>query len=462
MLKSSFEIYTEPIFNALMVKMDSLISNKNVEAKTQQEQSNESFIGTNANFERLSLGVLIAGIALFLGTTVIAVFTTLSITKPVQQLKKILVNLGRGVFPKKNLDPSNDEIGEMTVAMNSLVKGLQKTTSFAQEVGQSNFNYPYKPLSSEDILGHALLKMKDSLAETERTLELKVKERTEEVVKQKDEIDLQKSKLEELYKDVTDSIKYAKRLQDSILPPKSYIEGLFPDSFVLFKPKDIVSGDSYVPMRKDILLGADYLLLEKKNKLNISFSRLFGLGKRFLETNLFKVDLPEPYQVKIDYKSGKNFNFFSSLTKDSNEDYDTFNMGMNKTFSNQNFSSLNFTWIRNINSYIFENDEKRNIRFLENKNKIYLNERTSFHSKIEYDLKNSNLSNLVLGIEYENPGLIFGLALIESNELDWFKLINENTFNEYNRESFRIYFELKGLGSLGRKINQYTDRKLIQ
>ena len=54
-----------------MVKMDSLIFNKNVEAKTQQEQSNESFIGTNANFERLSLGVLIAGIALFLGTTVV-------------------------------------------------------------------------------------------------------------------------------------------------------------------------------------------------------------------------------------------------------------------------------------------------------------------------------------------------------------------------------------------------------
>tara|TARA_Y100001968_G_C19453420_1_gene770343 strand:+ start:4354 stop:6180 length:1827 start_codon:yes stop_codon:yes gene_type:complete len=245
LLRSNFEIYTEPKFIALMVKMDSLISNKNVEAKIQQEQSSESFIGTNANFERLSLGVLIAGITLFVGTFIIAFFTTLSITKPVQQLKKILVDLGRGVFPKRHLDPSNDEIGEMTFAMNSLVSGLQKTTSFAHEVGQSNFNFPYKPLSSEDILGHALLKMKDSLAETERTLELKVKERTEEVVKQKDEIDLQKSKLEELYKDVTDSIKYAKRLQDSILPPKKYIEGLFPDSFVLFKPKDIVSGDFY-------------------------------------------------------------------------------------------------------------------------------------------------------------------------------------------------------------------------
>ena len=60
-----------------------------------------------------------------------------------------------------------------------------------------------------------------------------------------DEIDGQKSKLEELYKDVTDSIKYAKRLQDSILPPAEYLKKFFPKAFVLFKPKDIVSGDFY-------------------------------------------------------------------------------------------------------------------------------------------------------------------------------------------------------------------------
>ena len=245
MLKTLFEMETEPKYNSLMVKMDTLISNKNFEANQQQSQSNTAFKGTNNNFKRLSVGVLIAGIALVLGTIIIALFTTLSITRPVQQLKKILVDLGRGVFPKKQINPSNDEIGEMSVAMNSLVEGLQKTTSFAHEVGQSNFNFPYKPLSDDDDLGHALLKMKDELAETERILEQKVKERTQEVVKQKDEIDNQKSKLEELYKDVTDSIRYAKRLQDSILPPKRYIETLFPSSFVLFKPKDIVSGDFY-------------------------------------------------------------------------------------------------------------------------------------------------------------------------------------------------------------------------
>jgi len=129
--------------------------------------------------------------------------------------------------------------------MNSLVKGLKETTQFAHEVGQSNFNYAYQPLSDEDMLGQALLKMKDELAETERILEQKVKERTEEVVKQKDEIDSQRAKLEELYTDVTASIRYAKRLQDSILPPESAIKKYFPSSFVLFKPKDIVSGDFY-------------------------------------------------------------------------------------------------------------------------------------------------------------------------------------------------------------------------
>jgi serine phosphatase RsbU (regulator of sigma subunit)/HAMP domain-containing protein len=245
MRKTLFEMETEPRFNNLMVKMDTLISNKNSEANQQQTQSNAAFKHTNSNFKRLSVGVLISGITLVLGTIIIAFFTTLSITRPVQQLKKILVDLGRGVFPKKQMNPSNDEIGEMSIAMNSLVVGLQKTTSFAHEVGQSNFNFPYKPLSEDDDLGHALLKMKDELAETERILEQKVKERTQEVVKQKDEIDNQKSKLEELYNDVTDSIRYAKRLQDSILPPKRYIESLFPSSFVLFKPKDIVSGDFY-------------------------------------------------------------------------------------------------------------------------------------------------------------------------------------------------------------------------
>ena len=251
---------------------------------------------------------------------------------------------------------------------------------------------------------------------------------------------------------------YAKNKNQENLP--NINSGFFLDSRSF--SKDIVSGDSYIPMRRDILIGADYSLYEGKNKFNISFSKLFGLGKRFLRTDIESINLPEPYQMKLSYKNDKTLNLFSSITKDSNRDYDSFNIGFNKKLQNKFYTSTNFTWIRNVNAYIFENNERRNIKFLENTNRFYVNEKITLHSKIEYDLKNSNLSNLVLGIEYENPGLVYGLALIESNELDWFRLINENTYNEYNQESFRIYFELKGLGSLGRKINQYTEKSLLQ
>ena len=51
--------------------------------------------------------------------------------------------------------------------------------------------------------------------------------------------------IEEKNKDITDSINYAKRIQQAKLPSKELIYSALPDSFVLFKPKDIVSGDFY-------------------------------------------------------------------------------------------------------------------------------------------------------------------------------------------------------------------------
>jgi len=70
------------------------------------------------------------------------------------------------------------------------------------------------------------------------SLEEKVIERTAEVVKQKNIV-------EEKNKDITDSILYAKRIQQAKLPNKKEIYASFPQCFVLFKPKDIVSGDFY-------------------------------------------------------------------------------------------------------------------------------------------------------------------------------------------------------------------------
>jgi len=62
---------------------------------------------------------------------------------------------------------------------------------------------------------------------------------------QKKVIEEQKIIVEEKNKDLTDSIQYASRIQQTILPSIEHFNSLFPDSFVLWKPKDIVSGDFY-------------------------------------------------------------------------------------------------------------------------------------------------------------------------------------------------------------------------
>ncbi|MBL7884537.1 MAG: SpoIIE family protein phosphatase, partial [Bacteroidia bacterium] len=64
-----------------------------------------------------------------------------------------------------------------------------------------------------------------------KLLEEKVEERTQELAQKN--------------KDITSSIQYAKRIQLAILPPLEQITKSFPQSFVLYKPKDIVSGDFY-------------------------------------------------------------------------------------------------------------------------------------------------------------------------------------------------------------------------
>lgn len=85
-----------------------------------------------------------------------------------------------------------------------------------------------------------------------RKLERMVAERTQEINQQKEELQLQSELLvknnEELSRTnrlIKDSISYAKRIQDAMLPSIESIKKYVPNSFVLFKPKDIVSGDFY-------------------------------------------------------------------------------------------------------------------------------------------------------------------------------------------------------------------------
>ena len=85
------------------------------------------------------------------------------------------------------------------------------------------------------------------LAKEKKILEIKVQERTVE-------LSHANSQLSVAIEDIKDSIHYAKRIQDSILPNDESFYQVMKEAFVLFKPKDIVSGDFYWVSNKNGLM----------------------------------------------------------------------------------------------------------------------------------------------------------------------------------------------------------------
>ncbi|MCE3279862.1 MAG: rsbU 7 [Bacteroidetes bacterium] len=93
---------------------------------------------------------------------------------------------------------------------------------------------------------YAFIKFREqSLQRSRYRLKQEVEIRTKELQEEKEKLQVAYSEIDEKNKDITDSIHYAKRIQEAILPSDSNIKQLLPDSFVFYKPKDIVSGDFY-------------------------------------------------------------------------------------------------------------------------------------------------------------------------------------------------------------------------
>jgi len=80
---------------------------------------------------------------------------------------------------------------------------------------------------------------------------VKTKKLNTTIQSQKKEVELKSSSLEVALKNINDSIAYSKRIQNAILPPLRIVKSYLKDSFILYKPKDIVAGDFYWMEQKD-------------------------------------------------------------------------------------------------------------------------------------------------------------------------------------------------------------------
>lgn len=116
-----------------------------------------------ASLTRFSTYTVLTAVCLLIFSLILSNFLSRFLTHPILRLKKVLVLLSHGVLPREMKTPHKDEVGEMILVVNKIVKSLKKTASFAQKIGEGDFNTQFTPLSNKDILGHSLLDMSESL-----------------------------------------------------------------------------------------------------------------------------------------------------------------------------------------------------------------------------------------------------------------------------------------------------------
>mgnify|MGYP000851918183 CR=1 FL=1 len=156
------------------------------------------------------------------------------------------------------------------------------------------------------------IKIRLALEKSKKVIEAK----HEEVLEQKIEIQKQKDALQEKNREITDSINYARNIQTALLPSEEKFHSFFKDSFVLFKPKDIVSGDFYwVYQNNDYV----YYVAADCTGHGVPGGFMTMLGLTFLEQIIAVWEVSDPADV-LNMMREKIINALNSSGKTENKD----------------------------------------------------------------------------------------------------------------------------------------------
>ena len=222
-----------------------------------------------------------------------------------------------------------------------------------------------------------------------------------------------------------------------------------------------VFGDLFLSNQRDVNLGSSFRLKNYDGSvLNFSAEKLYSFGEKKLFFENFRLDFPDPFSIKMNYKTSSKINYSSEFSIDKNNNFSSYRNSIK-------INSLNFKLtfdhylVRNINVFNLNKNinEIKKINSFDISSTFNFNENWSGGFKFINDIEQKKNINSVLTLDYENDGLSIGIAYMKSIELDWVSILENRVFKDYHKDRFRLFFELKGLGSIGRPKEDYIKRR---
>ena len=131
----------------------------------------------------LRRNIFIILLIVFLFVFIASYQISIVVVRPVISMKQQLNAMSQGVINSPTYNPERtDEIGQMFIALDQLVRALNQTIDFAGKIGNGQFDAHYDLLSSEDRLGEALLLMKSKLKDYQETERKLIKENQQSLI----------------------------------------------------------------------------------------------------------------------------------------------------------------------------------------------------------------------------------------------------------------------------------------
>lgn len=159
MLENSIIPTTQVLLNSLASVIE---SEDLVKSASEAEQENAIFM--------MSTLIIILTVTIIIASILLSAYMMKRIIKPINDIIKIVNELGKGVVKNVLAYSSKDEIGEMIKSVNALSVKLSSAALFAEDIGKRNFDSHFVPLSNEDNLGKALIAMRNNLRLSDQNL----------------------------------------------------------------------------------------------------------------------------------------------------------------------------------------------------------------------------------------------------------------------------------------------------